>query len=298
MLTVATFTVISIRAILRQIRSAYAALHHPLWVPPGHFYSPLANAADMSRALSEGNRDGPLIGVELHDVEQRKLAEVLAQHWPEVPCAPDPQWRYDPHNPWFGLADAAVYYSILRHFRPRRVIEVGSGFSSAIALDAAERHLSDLELTFIEPYPQRLRRLLRKSDESRSELLISLVQDVPVRMYEELVSGDILFIDSTHVSKPGSDVNWLLFQVLPRLQAGVYVHFHDMFWPFEYPKEWIFEGRSWTELYMLRAFLSYNATFRIELFTSWLWNAAPQLIKEALPAAIDARPGSLWLRKY
>ncbi|MBV9058520.1 MAG: class I SAM-dependent methyltransferase [Pseudonocardiales bacterium] len=285
------------RAMLRRIKSAYTVLRYPLWVPPGHYYSPLADKADVSRAISQIDTNEEPIAIELNGTDQRGLAELLAQHWSEVPTVPDPQWRYNPHNLWFGLADAAVYYSILCHFRPSRVVEVGSGFSSAIALDAAERCLPDLKLTFIEPDPRRLLGVLKKSDEPRCQLLKSPVQDVPLGVYDELSSGDIVFIDSTHVSKPGSDVNWLLFEVLPRLRPGVHVHFHDLFWPFEYPKEWILERRGWTEAYMVRAFLSYNKTFKIELFTSWLWGVAPELVKKALPAAVDAQPGSLWIRK-
>ena len=92
------------------------------------------------------------------------------------------------------------------------------------------------------------------------------LQSVGVEVFEELGRGDILFIDSTHVSKLGSDVNYLFFEILPRLRSGVRVHIHDVFFPFEYPPKWIAKGIAWNENYLLRGFLQYNDKFRIVLF--------------------------------
>ena len=105
--------------------------------------------------------------------------------------------------------------------------------------------------------------------------------------------GDVLFIDSTHVVKPGSDVVWLFLHVLPRLAPGVVVHVHDIFWPFEYPPEWLAERRDWTESYLLHAFLAGNREWEILLFSSWLWARHPELV----PSRLDGVPGNIWLRK-
>ncbi len=290
-----------VRSVVRGIWGAAAALRRPLWVPPGHYYSPIASRADVGRAVATlpGTADsrGTVAGLDLREPAQRALAAALSQHWAQVPATRSDGWRYHPDNPMFGLADAAIYHSMLRELRPRRLIEVGSGFSSAIALDTADRYLPDLELTFVEPYPDRLLGLLSDSDRQRCRLVRSAVQDVPLDTYDQLGAGDVLFIDSTHVSKVGSDVNWLVFEVLPRLADGVVVHFHDIFWPFEYPREWLEEGRGWTENYLLRAFLSYNDRFEVLLFNSWVWRAEPELVRATLPSTVDEVPGGIWLRK-
>jgi hypothetical protein len=173
------------------------------------------------------------------------------------------------------------------------VLEIGSGHTTALALDtAAASGLGDLELSCVEPYPERLLSLLRDGDPVT--LVSRPVQDVPLTAYEALEPGDVLFIDSTHVAKAGSDVVWLYLQVLPRLAAGVVVHIHDVFWPFEYPEAWLREGRDWTENYLLHAFLVGNADWEVVLFSSWLWKEHPSLVPDALASE---EPGSIWLRK-
>ncbi|HEY0640481.1 MAG TPA: class I SAM-dependent methyltransferase [Pseudonocardiaceae bacterium] len=290
------------RSIARGVRGAAAALRRPLWVPPGHYYSPIAGPSDVDRALARAGDTGAAVpGVDLRADAQRALVTELAPLWAdlpdELPMTAATGWRYHQVNAMFGLADAAVYSAMLRHLRPRRVIEVGSGFSSAIALDTADRWLPEVSFTFVEPYPERLLGLLDERDRARTTLLRAPVQDVPLSTYDALCPGDLLFVDSTHVSKAGSDVNWLVFEVLPRLADGVVVHFHDVFWPFEYPREWLREGRGWTENYLLRAFLAYNTRFEILLFNSWLWQAERELVARTLPATLDQHPGGIWLRK-
>jgi len=109
--------------------------------------------------------------------------------------------------------------------------------------------------------------------------------------------GDILFVDSTHVSKLGSDVNWIFFEILPRLRSGVLVHIHDVFYPFEYPEPWSLEGRSWNEVYILRAFLEYNNQFKILLFPSYAQIFYEQWFRENMPLVLENRGGCMWLRK-
>ena len=140
-------------------------------------------------------------------------------------------------------------YALLRRYCPKRIIEVGSGFSSALMMDSNDRFLDgSIRFTFIEPYPERLRSLLTEQDNGCMELLQTVVQNVPCEPFASLERNDILFIDSSHVAKIGSDVsNYLVFEILPRLKPGVVVHVHDVMWPFEYPKEWLMEGRAGTK---------------------------------------------------
>ncbi len=285
------------RAVIKAVRGALSVLGDPLYVPTGHFYSPVPGRRDIARAVGVDRGARSLPGIDLREARQKELAAELAPRWAEIPTRRHEDWRYRPDNDMFGFVDAALYYSMLARLQPRRVIEVGSGFSSAIALDATDRFAPECSFTFIEPYPERLLALLERDDRQRWELVRSPVQDVPLDVFDQLGCRDVLFIDSTHVSKAGSDVNHLFFEVLPRLAHGVVVHVHDVFWPFEYPVEWLREGRNWTENYLLRAFLSYNSGFEVLLFASWLWATERDFVRDHLPHTVDQAPGSIWLRK-
>jgi predicted O-methyltransferase YrrM len=156
----------------------------------------------------------------------------------------------------FEPPDAAVYRAVIGRYRPRRIIEAGSGFSTAVALAEAAALGLDTEVTCVEPHPERLESLLRPGDQVT--LIRRPVQDVPVAAVTALAAGDILFIDSSHAAKAGPDVTWLTLQVLPLLAPGVVVHVHDVFWPHGYPAAWLRERRDWNESYFLLAFPSGN----------------------------------------
>ena len=269
-------------------RAVKAVIIRPPYVPPGHFYSPLTTRQDVDRALSWTDAPGVNLAEETQCELVTRLLPTLAK--------PLPGPRYAAGNSMYGPADAAVYRGMLAELHPARVIEVGSGYSTAVALDEVgiNPDLSALEITCVEPFPERLLGLIKDADRDRVSLIRQPVQDVDVTIYEKLAPQDILFIDSTHVVKPGSDVVWLLLHVLPRLSPGVVVHIHDVFWPFDYPTEWLRQGRDWTEAYLVHAFLAGNASWEIMLFSSWLWHCRPELIP--VPLAQE-RPGSLWLRK-
>jgi hypothetical protein len=115
--------------------------------------------------------------------------------------------------------------------------------------------------------------------------------------FENLDENDVLFIDSSHVAKIGSDVNFLMFEVLPRLKPGVIIHLHDIFWPFEYPQSWIDEGRAWNEAYLIRAFLQFNEAFEVLLFNSYLGQRQGDLVRGIMPRFMRTTGASLWLRK-
>jgi predicted O-methyltransferase YrrM len=273
-----------LRRVYRSTQAFTDAMVRPPYVRSGHFYSPVNSPTDVERALSWGD---DLPGVDLRADEQVALFRELVPLFDDVP-----QRRYRPANGMYDAADALVYQALVRRLKPRRVIEVGGGFSTAMLLDTAEHFVPGLEATCVEPYPDRLRMLLRPED--KVDLIAAPVQEVPVKTFTALEPGDILFIDSTHVAKAGSDVVWLFCRVLPRLANGVVVHVHDVFWPFDYPAEWLREGRSWNEDYLLHAFLCHNEAWRIELFSSWLWQHHPELVPRELRAD---QPGSIWLRR-
>src|SRR5690606_1842332 len=178
--------------------------------------------------------------------------------------------RYYFENSAYAYSDAIHLYCMLRHLKPRKLIEVGSGHSSCVTLDTNELFLGgSVETTFIEPYPELFMSLIKESDRAKINIVPTRLQDVDLSLFETLQANDILFIDSTHVSKINSDVNYIFFEILPRLASGVYIHFHDIFFPFEYPKAWVYEGRAWNEAYILRAFLQYNNAFSVVLMNTF-----------------------------
>ena len=139
--------------------------------------------------------------------------------------------------------------------------------------------------------------MLKKQDRTSSQIIRAPVQDVPLETFQDLGENDILFIDSSHVAKVGSDLTHLIFRVLPCLAPGVLVHFHDIFWPFEYPREWLIEGRAWNESYFLRAFLAYNNTFEMLYFNSYMAERHQTDVAEHLPLCLCNPGGSLWIRR-
>jgi predicted O-methyltransferase YrrM len=268
--------------------------------PPGHFYSPLPSSDEVAEAFARGGFGPPFPEIDLNEAEQLVRLERFAAWYPEQPFPEKPRndVRFYLENPSYGHYDAIMLYGMLREARPRRIIEVGSGFSSAAMLDLNERVLGGtVQFTFIDPDMTRLRKLLRAEDASRVTLIEKRVQEVPLQAFAALAENDVLFIDSSHVSKIGSDVNRLYFEVLPTLAPGVLIHIHDVAGNLEYPREWFEEGRAWNEQYLLRAFLMNNQTYRIELFTAWLFNTRHAWFRERMPMCARGGGGQIWLRK-
>jgi predicted O-methyltransferase YrrM len=289
------------RAVCTELAGVAPAVPSVGFYPAGHFYSPLLDV----RGLGPQDQHLPFDGLEcwehipLREAEQRAFYDDLLERFPPLPFPMDQSagFRYYATNNWFPLSDAYTLSAIIRSERPRRIVEVGSGFSSAVMLDTLEHSGAAAELTFIEPYPDRLDLLLRDTDRTKSRIIVKPVQEVPLSVFDELESQDVLFIDSSHVAKVGSDVVFLLLRVLPRLQPGVLIHFHDLFYPYSYPAEWIREGRFWNESLFLRAFLLGNSQFRCEAFNAFAGHTFPELFRTRFPAFLSNFGGSLWLRK-
>ena len=267
--------------------------------PPGHFYSPIPDLDDVRRREATIFRgpQAPLPGIDLREDAQLakldQLGAASADHPWGREARPGVRYRFD--NPNFQEGEALVLLGLLRDGRPRRVIEVGSGWSSCALLDVNDRFLGGMaRCTFIEPYPELLRELV---GDERLDVRAVPVQDVPVALFDELQTGDVLIIDSTHVAKVGSDVNHLVFEVLPRLAPGVLVHVHDIYHGFQYPRAWVYEGRAWNEAYLLRAFLMFNPAWEIVFYNSFIAARHPEAFAASLPAAAENPGSSLWLRR-
>jgi predicted O-methyltransferase YrrM len=272
------------------------------FVPPGHFHSPIPSLDEIRRDESRiFERIPRSLGViYLQEQEQLSLLDALSAFYAEMPFRPHKAegLRYYFENTSFGYSDAILLYCLLRFLKPARVIEVGSGFSSSVMLDTNERFLGGaISLTFIDPHPDRLLSLMTDAPAHTATLLPFRLQDVDLSTFDALQANDILFIDSTHVGKIDSDVNHLFFEILPRLNPGVYVHVHDIIFPFEYPKVWVYEGRAWNEAYLLRAFLQYNSAFRVVLMNTFMERFHAPFFREKMPLCLMNTGGSLWMRK-
>jgi hypothetical protein len=271
------------------------------FVPNGHFYSPVVDIEsverDQQRIWPEPD-PAELPGIDFNragHLERLRadFPKFLADYdYPDEAPADDPTRFYE-KNGQFGDLDSRLLYVLLRSLRPKRMIEIGSGFSSLLTADVNRRYLGGtLDFTCIEPYP---RQFLKDGVPGISRLIVERIQDVPIETLA-LEAGDILFIDTSHVSKVGSDVNHLYFNVLPRLKPGVHVHIHDIFLPHDYPKQWVLEGRSWNEQYILQAMLTFTKAWTVLFSNRYAWWTLRDELAKALGGT--AIPGhSIWLTR-
>jgi predicted O-methyltransferase YrrM len=272
---------------------------HPL----GHFYSPIVDPDDArndaARLWPEQPR--PVLGVDFDDAHHAFVLGTLFPtfyplfDYPEEGVADEELAGYYVRNSQFSWLDARALFVLFQHWHPRRIVEIGSGYSTLLMDDINRRFLAGTaRITSIEPFP----RPFLSAMADRIELKVSRVQDVPLSAFDALEAGDVLFIDSSHVAKTGSDVNFVFFEILPRLAAGVRVHVHDIFLPMEYPRDWVIdENRSWNEQYVVRALLMFSTRFRVVFGCAYAYAHHRALVAGALGVGIDKTygGGSLWL---
>ena len=286
------------------VRKVVSALTDPF--PSGHFYSPIVDVVEV--ASREGALWPPLphenLGIDFNEAGHRSvLTQVFPRFiadyaYPEREA--DVQRGYDffTQNSQFSWLDSRAAFVLLREWEPARIIEVGSGFSSLLMADINRRFWNErCQITCIEPFP---RPFLRDGVPGICEVIEKKVQDIDLSAFASLESGDVLFIDSSHVSKTGSDVNYLFFEVMPRLKAGVKIHVHDILLPNEYLKDWVLsERRSWNEQYLLRALLMYSNAFKILFGNSYAFSTMPDLVRAALahPKGHAFAGGSIWIER-
>lgn len=285
----------------QQLKARLLAYEKDLFSPLGHFYSPMVNLESVKSRENKiwSSNGNDVEGISLNVDTQKSLLKELELFYSALPFAAQKKegLRYYFENEYYSYTDGIILYGIMRKANPRKIIEIGSGYSSALMLDVNTLFFNNsIQLTFVEPYPDRLYSLINDQDRISAKVLVQDVQDLGSTHFDILEENDILFIDSSHISKTGSDVNYLLFEVLPRLKSGVWIHFHDIFYPFEYPKEWVYEGRNWNEDYIVRAFLMYNSSFQIKLFSHYLHFHHPDAFSN-MPLCYKNHGGNLWLQK-
>jgi hypothetical protein len=264
-------------------------------IRPIHYYEPIPDFRAVK--LEQVNRRRSPIGVEFNWEHQLKLLHQLAaQYGEELRNLRPDSFNFD--NGYFAGIDASVYYSLIRHLAPKRIIEIGSGHSTRIAQLAFIRNRTEGKegrITCIEPNPERL-----VGQGLEIELLQQNVEEIPRDYFASLEANDILFIDSTHTVKFGSDVCYEFLEILPRLSPGVWVHVHDIFLPNDYPAEWILERRlAFNEQYLLEAFLSFSNAYSVELSNYWLSLDYPDAVLALYPEASEKAKtaSSFWMRR-
>jgi hypothetical protein len=264
---------------------------------PQVFYSPLVNPAEIDISKLGQKRHLPGIAMDLALAEE--WTEKLAAFASELAWMPreEPSRRVVWHET-YTTTDSAYLYCLLRHLKPKRYIEVGCGVSSRVSSEAMRRNEAEgirAESTFIEPYPgPRL-----EGVNLYGELLVKKIEEVPLDFFRSLGSGDVLFIDTSHVLKCQNDVEWELNHILPSLKSGVWVHIHDIYTPYEQPYDWLL-GRyapgSANEQYAVEAFLSGGDTFEVVLPLHLIGRERVDLLGKLTAEGHD-RGQAIWLRK-
>jgi len=282
----------------------------PLY-PRGHEYSALPSGKCLIQRITY-----PLSDIDINEDQQLRLLERIGSYYDAVPFE---KWHstggYCFDNPYFSYSDAIICYCMIRTFGPSQIIELGSGMSTACMAETIIDADITCELMTVDRHVSRLEKIYSTGGQPDFMKVYAMdIHDIPLDEFRRLGPSDILFVDSSHVSKYGSELHRLFFEVFPVLAPGVIIHFHDVFDAFEYPESWIEEGIYWNEQYLIRAFLQGNSDYEILLFSdhmekqyrSWYEQHMPLCLQAHERYVIGPKKGqpiseicgqSLWLRK-
>jgi len=268
-----------------------------------HYYQPLINPKKhLTKSLREDRVLKGLdfnIKVQLNLLNQFSFNEEL-KILPVIKKRQKTELQFYYNNNSFESGDAEYYYNIIRFFKPNKLIEIGSGFSTLMAEEALIKNKEEdnkyaPEHICIEPYEQGW------LEKTKAKILRKKVENIEISFFKSLGKNDILFIDSSHIIRPQGDVLFEILEILPVLSSGVIVHIHDIFSPKDYPDDWILkEHRLWNEQYLLEAFLSHNKDFEIIGSLNYLMHNYPKQLKSVSPILNKQKnrePGSFWIRK-
>jgi hypothetical protein len=261
-----------------------------LHILPLHYSSPIPDTRELADRLWERELDAGVLGFDEADG-----LELLRRAEPFVAELDDVGAGYPWENPQFHRLDAALYYAIVRASEPRKVLEIGSGYSTMVVSLAAVKN-GVTRITCVDPRPRSDIAGLPCLDEH----IPCPVQELGPELFDRLGPGDVLFVDSSHTAKIGSDVNAIVLEVLPRLASGVLVHVHDVFLPWEYPRPWVVDQQHfWNEQYLLAAFLSGNVDWEVLFAGHFMARRQPEAVNHVLggDGRQRAAGSSLWLRR-
>lgn len=272
-------------------------------ITPVRFDQPIPDTRELDERVWTMRSE--LIGIDLAEDCQVELVKTFAREYgaeyrsfPIAPEAGRVGFYFDQQS--FRSPDPELLFCMIRTHQPKRIIEIGSGMSTLMAMAACGRNRETggggCRITAVDPYP---RDSLLDALPEWVELVRERVETVAPERFLDLEADDILFIDSSHVVRTGGDVVFELLEVLPRLRSGVVVHVHDVFLPAEYPRSWVMD-RHWflSEQYLLQAFLTFNYRVRVLWAGSYMHLSHPGLLENAFPAYRSDRewPGSFWFR--
>jgi len=264
-----------------------------------NYYGPFVSRDEIRWPL---DRERNIPGLVLDPVVQGKFIENLnfRDELIAIPDYSDDELTYAYGKGMFGPGDSEILYGMIRHLKPRRIIEIGAGSSTlmaqkAIQMNRQEDREYECAHVCVEPYENAWLEKLG------IEIVREKVEDLPVSFFDNLGDGDILFVDSSHVVKPQGDVLYEIFDLYGSLKSGVYVHVHDIFTPRDYSYEWVVNDRRlWHEQYLLEAFLSFNREFEVVCALNWVWKNHPAFLENACPvltSRLPNNPGSFWFKR-
>jgi predicted O-methyltransferase YrrM len=298
-------------AVGRLLRALGDGIPFEMWERHGwhltanHFYSPIPDTLSLPDSIWKEPSELP--GIDMREQAQVELLEQAGERWAEefnaLPRTSVEPGHYFVDNGAFESVDAEMYWSLIRTNRPKLILEIGAGWSTlladrAMAANEADGHPG--RILSIEPYPYEFVRDAAERS-SRIDLQVAPLQSFSPDTFARLQAGDILFIDSSHVCKVGSDVHYEILELLPRVNPGVLVHVHDIFLPEDYPRDWVLgpEHRFWNEQYVLQAFLAFNRDFEVVWGSSFMHNRHPELLERTIASyePTSRHPGSIWLRR-
>jgi predicted O-methyltransferase YrrM len=271
-----------------------------------HFYEPIPDTQTLPEELWQGQPYSA--GIDFNEPDHLKLLKSFSTRYRLEYDAFAPHATPDPyafhHDQFmFRSVDAEILYCMIRHLVPRRIIEIGSGFSTLVTAQAMQKNAHEqgvqCALTCIEPFPPAYLKLGVPGLQD-FRLLERPLQSVSLEEFQALSEDDILFIDSSHVVKIGSDVLCEFLQILPRLAVGVVVYVHDIFLPAEYQWRWVKELHVfWNEQYLLQAFFMFNRAFQVLWAGSYMHLNHADALQEAFGSYDPTKewPGSFWMRR-
>lgn len=274
-------------------------------IVPNSFYFPIPDTTDIAESVF--NTPSAMVGIDMHIDKQIALLEDFSKSYLDEYHALPEKRSSDYEGEYartggFGFFDGAMLYGHIRKFKPRRIIEIGCGQSTLLACIAIRKNLEEqpersCHLTAIDPYP---RDYFKSNIEDVAEVLEEKVQDVPLEKFQALEENDILFIDSSHTVRTGGDTVFEILEILPRLKKGVRIHFHDICFPYDYPKEWVVnEQKFWTEQYLLQAFLAFNNHFEMRWSFTYVQEKRPDVLEKHFSYFYPGirKTSSIWMEK-